>query len=522
MRFAWKASEMIPLDGQDAASVITAASVRRLTPTCESERLAQENREGSEASAQEHLNRSQQILAAPSSANSEVRQPSFTSGMATVLTGQIVCAAVAVAIEICYARLLGPDGRGQVSLSLMAISALALFAGLGGDIPLVMWTADAKRRPHGWFSAVLLCGLAGSVAIAGIWAILFWRYHPSYLRGITSTLAILVLASIPLSVLLGYLSSALLGKEQFRTRAGLALAGQLAELLGTAGLLVLVSRTAEMAILGYVLALLFGVIATAVILHKFVRTAWTGAPSAKSLGAALSFGVRGQLGNVATLFNYRLDVFVVNYFLNPAQVGLYALGVVVSESLWQIPRAAAIALLPRTARTIGEGATEFTCAVTRQVLVIACLSGFAIAVVSPFAVPLLFGARFSPSVRVIWWILPGTVAFSLAKVMSADLAARGKPEYSSVCAFLSLAVTLVLDFLLIPRIGIQGAALASSCAYLVNTALVAIALKRVLGVSWKFLLVPSYVEWAAYKQAWFRIKSWIRPRLIVPPVTGAN
>ena len=54
-------------------------------------------------------------------------------------------------------------------------------------------------------------------------------------------------------------------------------------------------------------------------------------------------------------------IFVVNYFFDTAQVGLYAVGVLVAEGLWQIPHAAALALIPRTARTLNQGATQFTC-----------------------------------------------------------------------------------------------------------------------------------------------------------------
>jgi O-antigen/teichoic acid export membrane protein len=154
-----------------------------------------------------------------------------------------------------------------------------------------------------------------------------------------------VLASIPLIVLLGYFSAVLMGQEQFRVGAGLSLVAQVAELVGIGTLLLVFGRTAEMAFLGNALGLLVGAGLTALVVRKFLRSVWR-SPVAASVGAALSFGVRGQVGNIATLFNYRLDVFIVNYFLNPAQVGLYALGVVVSEGLWQIPRAAAVALFP--------------------------------------------------------------------------------------------------------------------------------------------------------------------------------
>jgi peptidoglycan biosynthesis protein MviN/MurJ (putative lipid II flippase) len=104
---------------------------------------------------------------------------------------------------------------------------------------------------------------------------------------------------------------------------------------------------------------------------------------------------------------------------------------------------------------------------------------------------------------VIWWILPGTVAFAVGKVMAADLAAREKVGYNSMSAILALALTVVLDILLIPRMGIDGAALASSVAYLVNTVLLAVKLRKTLGVTWRALVVPGATDFSFRWQAGF-------------------
>lgn len=269
-----------------------------------------------------------------------------------------------------------------------------------------------------------------------------------------------------------------------------------------------------MALLGNLAGLIAGAAAAALLLGKSLRGMGGVSRAWKHVLPALSLGTRGQLGNLATFFNYRLDVFIVNAFLNPAQVGLYAVGVVVSEALWQVPNAAAVALLPRTARTLNGDSTLFTCSIVRQVLLIACGSGLLLALVSPLVIPLFFGAAFRESVSVIWWILPGTIALCVGKVISADLAGREKPQYSSIFALLSLAITVVLDVKLIPLMGIRGAALASSVAYFVDSLLLAIALRHELRVSWRFLLIPSRSEIVALRMAPLRLFSWIQKLLI--------
>jgi O-antigen/teichoic acid export membrane protein len=357
----------------------------------------------------------------------------------------------------------------------------------------------------------VLWGLLGCLLAVSIWAVIYWRWHPAFLRGLNSPLALIVAVTIPITVLSGYLMAMITGAERFRLRAGLSFFEQAVALLAVVAFVLLLGQKPESALLGNLFGLLVGAVLSVIYLkntfHGVRKIPWPD----KTVVAGLRMGLRGQFGNMAAFFNYRLDVFIVNYFLDSTQVGFYALGVVISEALWQIPQAAAVALFPRTARTLNDGAAEFTCLVMRQVLLIACVSGIALALVAPVVIPLFFGARFTPSVSVIWWILPGTVALSLGKVASVDLTARGKNGYTSAFAIIAFLVTASCDWFLIPRAGIQGAALASSIAYFLNSVLLLMALKHELRVGWPKLLVPSGVEFAAYQQAWFRIRNWLRP-----------
>jgi O-antigen/teichoic acid export membrane protein len=433
--------------------------------------------------------------------------PRFATGVATVFGGQLLCALFALGIEICYARLLGPGGKGQTSLCLMIIGVGAAIAGFGGEVPLTLWIAERKKNWSEWLPAVWFWGLAGCFAVSGLWAVIYWKWHPVFLRGITTRLAELVLVAVPLCVFFQYLEALFAGLERFRPRAALGLVSQAAELAGVAGLVFLVGRTAEMAVMGNLLGLLGAGLVGTILLKECFRDWWKIGPAAGRLGAVVSLGMMGQFSGMAMFFSYRLDVFVVNYFLGPAQLGLYALGVVVAESLWQVSSAVAVTLFPRTARTLNERTEQFTCVVTRSVFLVIVVLGTILAIVSPVVVPLVFGARFEPSVHVIRWILPGIVALGVGKVMAADLTARGKPKYNVLFAFISGTLAVILDFVLIPRMGIQGAALASSVTYVLLAFLTAFTLKHFLGATWKSLLLPSASDFAAYRAVWLRLRS---------------
>jgi O-antigen/teichoic acid export membrane protein len=439
----------------------------------------------------------------------------FLPSVAAVIGGQVACAVVALVTEICYARLLGPEPRGQISLCVMSIALGILVAGMGGEGAIILWSADSQRNAKVWLPAVLLWGFLGCLSTSVLWVLVYWKWHPSFLRNLNPTLALIVLVSIPVGVFFDYQVSMLAGQERFRTRAGVTVVSQFAGLAGFA-LLLYFARSAQSAMWGNLFGLLAGCLIAGVILRSSFRGFWKIAAARPNLLPTLSFAMRGQFGLVASFFNYRLDVFVVNYFLNTAQLGLYALGVIISEALWQIPAAAAVALFPRTARTLEAGAERFTSSIIRQVLVIATVGAMVIGIGSSLFLPLIFGERFRASIAIVWLLLPGTVALSLGRVAASDLSGRGKSGYSSVFSTVALLVTIGLDFFLIPRIGIQGAAIASSAAYSTNALLLLSALKYELKISWKNLLLPGRQEWTAYSQAWLRLREGFRTAAAIP------
>src|SRR5271163_1953420 len=121
-------------------------------------------------------------------ANSEVatrsqenREPRnrFIVSIATLLSAQVGRAGISLLLEVVYARLLGPAGRGQMSLCMMIIGCGVLVGGLGAEIPIMLWSADRKRKASAWLPAVIVCGLVGSALACGLWAVLFWWWHPA-------------------------------------------------------------------------------------------------------------------------------------------------------------------------------------------------------------------------------------------------------------------------------------------------------------------------------------------------------
>ena len=138
-------------------------------------------------------------------------------------------------------------------------------------------------------------------------------------------------------------------------------------------------------------------------------------------------------------------------------------------------------------------------------LFLTILMGIGIAAVAPWAVRIVYGDQFAGASTALQILLPGIVALSVAKVLSAYVAGRGMPQYNTLVAFLSLAITVGLDLKLIPIWGINGAALASTASYICSTILTIYIYHRLSGEMLTDVLVPDHDDWKTIRWALGRL-----------------
>jgi len=209
-----------------------------------------------------------------------------------------------------------------------------------------------------------------------------------------------------------------------------------------------------------------------------------------SLREQVRFGMQGQVGNLVQLLNYRLDQYIVLLFVSTAGVGIYAVSVTVSQSVWFLANAVAAVLLPRLTAADEADAARTTPLVCRNTLLVSALGALGLAAVSPWLVEGLFGGEFEASLVPLLWLLPGTVALAGSKILASYVLSQGRPMTNSLITAAALVVTLAADFALIPPFGVTGAAIASSLAYGAHFALSLVAYRQLSGGSiWEAVVV---------------------------------
>lgn len=396
---------------------------------------------------------------------SRLFQATFTKNVAVMFFIQILALLLAIVQAALISRRLGPEGKGIVAVAMLAPQMLALFLGFGVDIACVRYIGSRKMDA----ATVTANALAFAALMSGIGLIIFvvmfvTGWLDRLMPGVPDYLWLIAFATFPLALLEDYLNGALQGLQRI-VLINMATLFYSVLLIVLSGLMVI---WLDLGVGGAALAYLGSAILKDVVLAMFLRR--DGIPlrlhwDRAVIRALTGFGIRGYVGNVVHFFNYRLDSLMINFFINPAEVGIYSVSVRLAEFLWVLPRTVAYVLLPRAAATDRRSMNRFTPKVFAVTLGITLVSALGFVVFGAAIIDFVFGAAFAGAYGPMLFLLPGAIMLASTKVLTSDITGRGYPQYNSLSAGVAFILTMVLDITLIPIYGIYGAAFVSSLAY---------------------------------------------------------
>jgi O-antigen/teichoic acid export membrane protein len=163
---------------------------------------------------------------------------------------------------------------------------------------------------------------------------------------------------------------------------------------------------------------------------------------------------------------FRIDAFIVGSMLGFDDLGKYSISVAFAELALMLPSSIGTALfasLPRQTATDRVSQLQVT---TRYVVLLTILICAALAAISSPLVRALMGEAYSASVAPLLILLPGVVAMATNYVFANFFAGSGLPHAGAGVFAFGLVVNVCANLLLIPILGINGAALASSISYI--------------------------------------------------------
>ncbi len=399
-----------------------------------------------------------------------------------IAAGDAVTKVGVFALYAVIARSLGESGFGDYTLA-VSLAFFIRVSALGTDVILTREVARDPSRMHGLFwNTIVLKLAAGTPVLAGI---LVFTAASGYPVELVVAVA-LIGASNLIDVLSFSLHAVLRGREEMGPPAKALALENLA--LVTAGSIALLALGGGLVALGgaYLIAALVGLV--------YIRTA-TRKRGIKPRRRGDTRGLGWLAGaavptGIASFFSYalaRIDAVILSVMTHdPVVVGRYGAAYRIFDATLFVSWGFGLALFPRLSRLGSESQS------LRRLFAVSCMAttavtaplGGAMALFGPTIVQAAFGSDFAEA-GTATRILGGAAAvYGTFTVAALTIAGQDRQRMLPWISGTALALNVALNLVLIPPLGLNGAAIAMTVTQVLATAFaLGLALRQIGGAS---------------------------------------
>ncbi|WP_281974574.1 oligosaccharide flippase family protein [Halobacillus litoralis] len=383
---------------------------------------------------------------------------------------QILNILIGMLIVIIVARFLGPSGQGNYALIILFPNVLGTLLNFGVGVSAAYYIGKKTYPLSTVYKTNVILAIILSLLSFFIALIILVTFKESIFGGIPLDLLLLVLITIPFIFFRQFLLVIFQGLQDFKPYNAILVLGKLSNLVVVLFLLIVFELSLKGAVIGFIIGEITSVLIAKFILYKnYSLSLRSGSLSKQYSKDVLIFGIKTHVSNVLAFINYRADIMIISYFLNPASIGLYSVAVNVVERLWVVSQAISTVLFPKISSLESfKERNQLTSAITRVLLLFSILIGLTLYFSASWLTNILFGNEYASATKVFQLLIPGVVLGSVSKIIANDIAGRGRPELNMYVSFIIVGINIILNIILIPLYGISGAAVATTTSYSVN------------------------------------------------------
>lgn len=390
---------------------------------------------------------------------------------------QLVVVVAGGLLMVVLARLLGPDEYGLLFLAIAVFGTLQVLSKLGLAKSGARYVATYKEQDDGQLRHVLRTTLGlNLVAVAVVGIGLFVAHGElATLLGEPSleTLLLFGVAFLAFEALKTYVRMILQGFEAIELAAAIHAIDQGTRFLFAVGF-VLLGFGALGALAGWILGFL---VASAVGLLAIYRRYYRDSPA-----APIESGLRRRIAeyavpltatNTANVLDKEIDTVLVGFFLTPVAVSYYVLSKQVIQFVETPVEALGFTLSPtfgaqKAAGTVDRAARLYETALVHALLCYVPIAAGVLLVAEP-TIQLVFGADYLGAVVVLQVLSLYAVLQAVTKLTSNGLDFLGRARDRAIVKGGTAAANVGLNVVLIPTVGVVGAAIATVVTYSLYT-----------------------------------------------------
>jgi len=405
-----------------------------------------------------------------------VRNVSITMVTSFLSTGAAALAAMLVA------NVLGAKGAGVFALARVVPTVVAAVLGAGVTMSNAYLVGGRRFSIQAITEASMALALVIGFIGWGAWIAGGSFIHARFFSSLSETAVLLVGISIPLQMIRNYLNSVQQGLQTFTEANIVLLVEDVATLLLVLPLLWGVQSGPTVIVFAAVGGSAVSCLASIWYLVKHGYKPWPRLHRELSL-EMMRFGLKGHIGRIANMLNWRLDVMILSMLAPVETVGYYAVATKVAETFRPLSAAFTFVLRPMIASLSVSEARAQGVALYRRVFALNLVLVFIMAFAGGPIIIRMFGPDFAAAVPAFQILLIGLAALGGAGVLNGYNVGIGRPEFNSYTALAGLVITVIGDVTLIPPYSLMGAAFTSSVAYTVKAAALTFLFLSTSGIS---------------------------------------
>lgn len=383
------------------------------------------------------------------------------SDTGVVFATRVLGVIAGVATQACLAWFLAPVGRGEFAVcSTFAVLLGAVF-GLGFDRAIqYQLIAGRMSRPDA-VGLAITTALVNALVAAGVgWYVVEWPIAFFDKASLESfRLALLIVPGVSLFTALGLLMD---GLRMFRGAAVVMAVYAAANVV----LIVLLVDVLSWGVSGAITAMVLASIGGIGMQLYFLQTR-PSLPVLRSQRMTLSYAARYYLARLGNVVNVEIGLIVLAVVASAREIGLFAAASVVIGKVMMLPQTLATVVLPRVGQAF-DGRPELVARACRFSSLFVAAGLVAVAVAAPVLVPLLLSPAFAEVVPLVWLLALGTWARGVTLPISSYFIGINRPGLISQLTLFELASNVALIGPTYVLLGLNGAALGATLAYLIS------------------------------------------------------
>jgi O-antigen/teichoic acid export membrane protein len=363
--------------------------------------------------------------------------------------------------SILVARLIGVAGKGIMSLFIESVFGIVIFSGLGIGNGQIYHVSKTPDRIKFFFSNAYLFSLilSGGTALGYFTIGYLFNFKLITIMGWEAIFLAIIVA--PVMQMIVFQRQYFLAIHNYKiAKANYALTMGLPLLiyfmvyfLG----LVTVNNLITAFVIGQVISFIYFQMLIYRVGPKREAFSWRFARD------SFSFGIRQYLSDVLQYLSYRIDFFLVAWFLGQNGLGLYSVAVAMAEITSRLTHEIGTILFPAFAS--GNISPIQAAPILRKIFFVSLVIAVVLVLASYHIIVLIFGEKFVGAVPAFRLLLVGTLGYSMVLVTFNYTAASGQPELGIPIFAITVILEVILNIMLLPKSGIVGAAIAATVSY---------------------------------------------------------